>query len=253
MGRLLEYESLISKDTYIGKKEGFVAQTIGTALWFFISTQIDFFNMGTGYNWGVGYIITSSIFGDKSLNAWDSLQKMWLVEKFCLCDFALEFASHILAGLLSFNLFTYLGFSDLDKMNVDFSNEDVAKFINADGKNGFSNNGHYDHTWLLISMILFFRLTAAGNWKNNESRFSPEWLFNILALGVTFSIAGNDTFYYAPNRVFACSCSDFVTSAKWMEVWQVYVMYFIYGMVARVISNLWDCNGKFDQIWPPTK
>merc|ERR1712178_147989 len=77
-----------------------------------------------------------------------------------------------------------------------------------------------------MAFLFYFRFRHSFSQKD-----LPKCVFKTFFLGIVFMIAG-DSFLYAPNLVFASSSLDPLC-------WDHYLVYAVYGYIARYLAGVW--------------
>merc|ERR1712048_127867 len=232
-----DYSNIKSADGWIGPKNSYVQEFFGTIFWLFLASQVQVFGLGVGFQFGVAWVIATSMFSGH-FNAMTTLLKMILGGD--PLDGVIRLLVQVLAGFMGYSLFSYLGYSNWDMFSAD--NLALHKMITeGEGENAVSSydtSGLWAWLRLFLTLCVYFATASRLNLGDNM-----QWLNTILLLGVTFAIGGAD-FAFAPNRYWFCLYGDWVSQAT-VVGWS-YLAYAVCGFAAKYVLDLYDGDTTFN-------
>jgi len=226
-----DYKALGDKETYT-KKGGLIHEMYGTALWFFLAGTIGS-NLATffpfdgaivrGAAFGLSLLLTRSVF-DGDFNAFATLRELTGGE----ADAAKSLMKIVMQIVGAFGgcwLFKCV-------LGLEFASIDDKATTTIMGLVGDFGNQWMAHFRLFMAFLFYFRFRHSFSQKD-----LPKFVFKTFFLGVIFMIAG-ESFLYAPNLVFAVPKENFVAAIS--GFWDHYLVYAIYGYVARYVAGVWQ-------------
>lgn len=222
-----EYAKLGTKEGWLSSG-GLVHEFFGTMFWIFLAGLVEVFKLGVGFQFGLAWVITSSVF-DGHFNAFTTLSDMlWGGDALMGL---VRLIVQMLAGLAGFHLFDFLGY-DVSKAPHHYASSD----LHWHDANGFAVGGIYN--WLRLLVVLMVYYYASDKLKTGSG-----WLDTILLLGVTFALGGKN-FAFAPNRVWFGPAGSWTTVAS--TFYYDYLAYGIMGFLAKYLLGIYDgdktCN-----------
>jgi len=233
----VNYEKVKTADGWVGKNS-YVQEFFGTIFWLFLAHLASVFNLGVGFQFGLAWVITTSIFQGQ-FNAMTTILQLILGGD--PLDSVIRLLVQVLAGFLGYSLFYHLGYTDWAVYNSGHLSLVAYKNIVVDEKtvevSEFSTAGLWEWFRLFLTLCVYF--AAASRLKTGHS-----WIDTILLLGVTFAIGGGAKFAFAPNRWWFCTVGGWVAQAKGFG-WD-YLAYAVTAFLAKYVLDLYDGDTTFN-------
>ena len=186
----------------------------GSFFWIFLATQIEIFNLGDGFKYGVAWIIVSQVFSGQ-FNSLDTILRA--IHGGDALDSLIRLVAQAVGGFLGCWLLSYFGF-DLSAAKGGA----VAIEFNI-------------MNWVMLFLAFVVYYFAKTQFEAETNDQLPGWVCNILLFGLTFAVAGDD-FLLAPNRVFYVGCDDIV--AVLSSFWFVYIQYTVCAFLAAYVLHV---------------
>lgn len=213
MGETLIKDMVVDAD---GLKKGldegktwmaYIWEAISTFLWITIATRAG----GSGWAWGLSYVVLNIVFGGSTMNSLCNLRAL-LRGNESIVHFALNMFSHVLGAIAAHQLAGHIGF---DAPNVPDHGLSFGGIASANWHKFF-----FGHEFWGIFLYCVFKK------KSNNASGMPDSLWGILIMAVAFMIAGESTFVFVPARLFS-GFASFADATVWAcflsQVWSIVV------------------------------